>query len=85
MDVLKFEDLWEKEAYDATGQLLGLIEAVGIGRDRVPRRVGVRAADGETPLRFFSLAGARLDGSHVVLGADGGVSPSLRLLPHVSD
>ena len=77
MDVLAFEDLWEREACDGTGHRLGLIEAVGMGRDRVPRRVGVRTGADGPPLRFFTLDGAALDAGRVVLVVSG---PTLRLL-----
>jgi hypothetical protein len=71
MKVLAFEDLWEKEAYDGMGHRLGLIEAVGMGRDRVPRRVGVRNGAEGSPLRFFALNGAALKGGCVVLEVSG--------------
>jgi hypothetical protein len=59
----------EVEAFDGEGRYLGVIEAIGMGRDRVPRRVGVRSGPNGSPLRFFPFTGARLDGSRVILGA----------------
>jgi hypothetical protein len=67
MDAPTVEDLWEREAFSESGERLGRIEAVGMGRGRVPRRVGVRSEAGGPALRFFSLTGARLDGARVVL------------------
>jgi hypothetical protein len=67
---LAIDHLWEREAYDETGRYLGRIEAVGMGRDRVPRRVGVRSGRARV-LHFFMLTGARLDGEvgHCASGA----------------
>jgi hypothetical protein len=78
MDVFAFEDLWEREAYDGTGHRLGLIEAVGMGRDRVPRRVGVRSGTDGPRLRFFALDGAMLDGGRVILSVP---DPPVLVLP----
>jgi hypothetical protein len=69
VDTLRVEDLFEKVAFAESGRRLGRIEAVGMGRDRVPRRVGVRLGEGPE-LRFFALAGARLDNGHVVISAE---------------
>jgi hypothetical protein len=77
METPTAEDLWEKEACDESGRRLGRIEAVGMRRDRVPQRVGVRVDGGGPALRFFTLIGARLDGSTVVLVT----APSLEVLP----
>jgi hypothetical protein len=74
---LAIDDLWEREAYDETGRHLGRIEAVGMGRDRVPRRVGVRSGRARV-LHFFMLTGARLDGERLVIAP---VEPSLLVLP----
>jgi hypothetical protein len=69
VDTIRVEDLFEKEAFAETGRRLGRIEAVGMGRDRVARRVGVRLGEGPQ-LRFFALAGARLDDGHVVVATE---------------
>ena len=76
MDPLTIDEIWEREAYAGTGEHMGRIEAVGMGRDRVPRRVGVRSSGGR-PLRFFALAGARLDDGRVILAL---MDPSLWVL-----
>ncbi len=60
------EDLWDREAYAATGEHLGRIEAISMGRDRLPRRVGVRSGR-DRKLQFFALTGASLRGRRVVL------------------
>jgi hypothetical protein len=64
------EDLWEKDAYAQSGERLGRIEAVGMGRYRVPRRVGVRARDDRRRLRFYELTGASISGDRVVLASE---------------
>jgi hypothetical protein len=69
MGAFTVADLWKREAYTESGWRLGRIEAVGMGRDRVPRRVGVQADGGGPRLTFFSLTGARLDGERVILAA----------------
>lgn len=66
MSTFAIEDLWDREAYTATGQHLGRIEAVGMGRDRQPRRVGIRSGR-ERRLRFFALEGASVYDGRVVL------------------
>jgi hypothetical protein len=76
VDTPRVEDLWEKQAYGESGQRLGRIEAVGMGRDRVPRRVGVRSDDGGPALTFYALAGATIAGDRVVIATD----RSLRVL-----
>jgi len=77
MDALTHTDLWGREAFSESGRCVGVIEAVGSGRDGIPRRVGVRAEGGGRALTFFSLTGARLDGDRVILAAE----PSLTVLP----
>ena len=77
MDAFRIDDLWEREAYTDSGQHLGRIEAVGMGRDRVPRRVGLHCEGDGSMLRFFRLAGARVAGGRVILAA----KPSLDVLP----
>lgn len=67
MDGLSVDDLWEKDAYNESGERLGRIEAVALGRDRVPVRVGVRSDGGASTLKYFSVAGARLFGGRVVI------------------
>jgi hypothetical protein len=84
MDALRTEDLWERGAYDATGRYLGSIEAVGMGRDRIPHRVGVRARGGNA-IKFFPLEGARVDGTRVLLTAPEASDLSLRVLSGRSD
>jgi hypothetical protein len=64
--------LCDKEAFDSAGRYLGVVEAVGMGRDRVPRRVGVRSGLGGPPPTFFSLAGATFEGNRVVLAVPNG-------------
>jgi hypothetical protein len=66
MDAPRTPDVWNKAAYDTAGRFLGSIEAVAIGRDRIPRRVGVRAPGGYR-IRFFSLEGAEVRGRRVIL------------------
>jgi hypothetical protein len=68
-------DLWEREAYLESGQRLGRIEAVGMGRNRVPRTVGVRV-DSRHRLRFFPLTEARVADGRVFLAAP----PSLQVV-----
>ncbi len=67
MDVLSATGLYEKEAFDSGGHYLGLVEAVGMGRDRLPRRVGVCSGMHGSPLRFFTLSGARFEDQRIVL------------------
>ena len=76
----RVQDLWEKEAYAESGERLGRIEAVGMGRDRVPRRVGVCAPDGERALRFYTLTGADISRDRVVVA----VRQPLRVLRGVA-
>ena len=40
-----------------------------MGRDRTPTRVGVRLNELGAELSFFTLAGARLSGEQVIIGA----------------
>jgi hypothetical protein len=77
MDRLGIAELWEKDACTGSGRHLGRIEAVGMGRDRVPRQVGARFEDGGRQLTFYALTGARVEGGRVVLA----VEPSLEVLP----
>ena len=77
MDALTVEDLWKRDAYSESGRCLGRIEAVGTGRDLVPRRIGVRSEEGSRRLRFFSLIAARLDGRWLMVSTE----PSLVVLP----
>lgn len=65
--VFPIDRLMGKEAYDGSGHRIGLIEAVGMGRDRVPRRIGVRLSADGPALKFFTLAGARPQDGGVVL------------------
>jgi hypothetical protein len=81
MDTPAADELWDREAYDGAGERLGRIEAVGMGRDRVPRRVGVRSGRAGR-LRFFTLVGARIVDGRVVIELR---EPSLRALPGDSD
>ncbi len=67
MVTLGVGDLWGREAYRPSGEYLGRIEAVGMGRDRVPRRVGVRSHRDDSALTFFRLAGASLEGDRLTL------------------
>lgn len=69
MSAFKAENLLGKDAYRASGERLGRIEAIGMGRDRTPRRVGVRLNEPAGELSFFTLAGARLSGDQVIIGA----------------
>ncbi|MBO0701550.1 MAG: hypothetical protein J2P38_01360 [Candidatus Dormibacteraeota bacterium] len=83
MSVLRPDELWGRDVYDASGRRLGRIEAIGMGRDRLPRRVAVRLDEARVQLTFFSLAGARVTGDRVVIadGATAGApdeSPSIR-------
>ena len=77
MGTPRVEDLWERDAYDEFGRLLGRIEAVGMSRDRVPRRVGIRRDDNASALMFYSLTGATIADARVVVITD----RSLRVLP----
>jgi hypothetical protein len=70
MDLVSAAGLCDKEAFDGEGHYLGPVEAVGMGRDRVPRRVGVRSGMPGSPLRFFTLSGARFDGRRINLALD---------------
>jgi hypothetical protein len=67
---LRVEHLWRKEVFRESGEHVGRIEAVGIGRDGSPRRVGVRWKAGGRALAFFHVARVRLDGSRVLLADD---------------
>jgi hypothetical protein len=58
MDALQTQDVWKKNAYDATGRYLGPIRAVAMGRDRIPRLVGVFVKGGGL-IKFFSLEAPR--------------------------
>ena len=69
MEALKAADLWGKEVYSAGGQGLGKVEAIGMGRDRVPNRIGVRPDEHGPQLTFFALAGAKLVDGRVILAA----------------
>jgi hypothetical protein len=53
MDTLTVGDLWNREVFTETGQRLGRVEAIGMARDRVPRRVGIRSRQRGAALRFF--------------------------------
>jgi hypothetical protein len=79
MEDLQTQDLWKKEAYDSGGRYLGPIEAVALGRDRIPHRVGVQV-NGRTPIRFFSLEGAQVDGKRVILSAPDASNRPLRVV-----
>jgi hypothetical protein len=78
MGTLRVAELWEKEAWSGAGHRLGRIEAVAMGRDRVPSRVGVRLDGRGRGLAFYGLTGARLDGDRVILVLS--VEPSLEVL-----
>lgn len=82
MDVLPVDVLLEKEAFDRSGHRIGVIEAVGIGRGRVARRVGIRVHPTGPALKFYPLAGARLDQGKVILTVD--ESPAGSPVPGVS-
>lgn len=82
MDVLPIDVILEKEAFDDSGRRIGLIEAVGIGRGRVARRVGVRVQPTGPALKFYSLAGARLDQGKVILAVH--ASPAESPVPRLS-
>ncbi|MBO0683101.1 MAG: hypothetical protein J2P45_08105 [Candidatus Dormibacteraeota bacterium] len=71
MEAVKPADLWGKEVYSQGGERLGKVEAIGMGRDRVPRRVGVRPDEHAPQLTFFALAGAKLADGRVILDAAG--------------
>ena len=75
VDALSVESLRDKAAFDGAGHFLGVVEAVGTGRERVPRRVGVRSGLEGSPLTFYTLVGARVDGSRVVLAVPNGSGP----------
>jgi hypothetical protein len=79
MDAWQTRDLWRKRAYDSRGQYLGSIEAVAMGRDQVPRRVGIRLSGGRS-LTFFSLEGAHLEAGRVRLITRATDSGRLRML-----
>lgn len=64
---LRVEDLWGREVFRESGEHLGRIEAVGVGRDGVLRRIGVRREGSGRALTFFAVARARLDGTRVLL------------------
>jgi hypothetical protein len=49
-----------------------------MGRNRVPRRVGVRSDTDGRRLRFFGLDGATLDGGRVILSVP---DPPVLVLP----
>jgi hypothetical protein len=66
VETLSAEDLWDREVYSETGQRLGRVEAVGMGRDRVPRRIGVGSNGGSQALRFFRLTEIRLSAGRVI-------------------
>jgi hypothetical protein len=72
MEEQSVEGLCDMEAFDSAGRYLGVVEAVGMERDRVPRRVGVRSGLGGSPLTFFTLAGATFEGNRVVLAVHNG-------------
>jgi hypothetical protein len=80
MDAPRTPDVWNKAAYDSSGRFLGSIEAVGMGRDRIPRRVGVRAPGGNG-ITFFSLEGAEVLGKRVILTDREASDRSLRVVP----
>ena len=82
MDVLPIDVLLEKEAFDQSGRRIGMIEAVGMGRGRVARRVGIRVQPTGRALKFYPLSGARLDQGKVILVVDG--SPAGSPVPRVS-
>ncbi|HLH70790.1 MAG TPA: hypothetical protein VKY90_17685 [Candidatus Dormibacteraeota bacterium] len=70
MDTPTVADLWGQELFSEAGEHLGRIEAVGMTRDRIPHRVGVRSAAGGSRLRFFPLTQVqRVDGRLVLGGA----------------
>jgi hypothetical protein len=77
VDALSVGGLCDQEAFDGAGNFLGVVEAVGMGRDRVPRRVGVRSRLDGSPLTFYTLVGARVDGCRVVLAVPNGSGPPL--------
>lgn len=68
MSAFRAESLLGKEAYKPSGERLGRIEAIGMGRDRTPTRVGVRLNELGAELSFFTLAGARLSGDQLIIG-----------------
>jgi hypothetical protein len=70
VDTLIVADLWGQELFSEAGEHVGRIEAVGMTRGRIPRRVGVRSVAGESRLHFFPLTQVRhIDGRLVLDGA----------------
>jgi len=70
VDAPTVADLWGQELFNEAGESLGRIEAVGMTRDRVPRRVGVRSAERGSRLCFYPLAEVRcVDGRLVLAGS----------------
>ena len=64
----RVDELFGLKAYDASGELLGEVLAVGFDHDRFARRVGI-ARDGASVLRFVTTEAAYLEGHRLVLPA----------------
>lgn len=60
------QEMWNRDVYDASGNHLGRVEAVGMSRDRSVRRVGVRARSTDQSLRFIPVGQLLDDGERLV-------------------
>lgn len=66
-------DWWDRTVVDTEGHVLGRVEAIGCGRDRVIRRIGIRDGGGPA-LRFVSIAYVHVHGDHLVIDQDSGTT-----------
>ena len=58
-------DLWERRVYEASGDPIGVVEAIATSRQGALRKVGVGVP--RNRLRFLRVSDLRLEDDHLVL------------------